>query len=173
MDGAISVVSERSFEELVCSQKQRVFGYLRRVTGETAASEELALEVFTRASRLRAARPGLRPELWLLRLATDAVLSRSLRPSPFWPWRGRRRAPAHFCPAPEPPAAGLPEQVEQALRTLPVELRIALVLHDVERLSAAEAAEAAGCTPEEIRRRVSEARARLRPVLYSGVSGGV
>lgn len=57
------------------------------------------------------------------------------------------------------------EAIEEALCSLPDEMRWTLLLVDVEQMSVSEAAEALGVAPGTIKSRASRARARLRDAL--------
>jgi RNA polymerase sigma-70 factor (ECF subfamily) len=150
---------------LVGQHLGRVFGLAFRFTGRADEAEELAQDIFLRAfERLHQFEgPEALFPAWLLTLARRVAIDH-LR---------RRRAPPLSETEPDslPSRAPGPEKgVEESessvllwrgLRSLPVELREAVVLRDLEGLSYAEAAEVAGVPVGTMKSRVNRGRIEL------------
>jgi RNA polymerase sigma-70 factor (ECF subfamily) len=157
-----------------------VHGLVFRVLGPDAELEDVVHDVFVRAleslGRLRD--PGaLRG--WLFGITVRTVRIRIQR-------RMRRRWLRFMAPEDVPevatsdPEAGLGEALQDVyalVDALPVDERIALVLHRVEGLSLEETARACGTSLSTLRRRLARAeekffaRAKKRPALASWVDG--
>jgi RNA polymerase sigma factor (sigma-70 family) len=151
--------------------------FLLRLGADSAAVEDLAQEAFVRIYQQRARyRPALRFKPWLLTLAGNLARNAA---------RWKRRHPAESldqlsaadpasaawkdAAAPRPDqnasAANLAEAVRGAVMQLPVNLREAVVLVEIEDLSYAEAAEALGCSVKSVETRLYRARNALRESL--------
>lgn len=139
-----------------------------RLTGNEADAQDLVQEVLLRVRRgLATYRPGSM-EGWLSRITTNAFLDEVRR---------RRRHPTEALP-PEPglavaspdaaghlAASALPDELQAALRALPEEFRVAVVLSDVVGLPYAEIAEHLGVPVGTVRSRIHRGRRSLRQVL--------
>lgn len=139
-----------------------------RLTGNEADAQDLVQEVLLRVRRgLATYRPGSM-EGWLSRITTNAFLDEVRR---------RRRHPTETLPrepglaVASPDAAGdlaasaLPDELQAALRALPEDFRVAVVLSDVVGLPYAEIAEHLGVPVGTVRSRIHRGRRSLRQVL--------
>jgi RNA polymerase sigma-70 factor (ECF subfamily) len=140
-----------------------------RLTGNDADAQDLVQEVLLRVNRgLATYRPGSL-EAWLSRITTNAFLDETRR---------RRRRPTD--PLPDEPdrvlAGGddvetalarttLPDDVQDALRALPEDYRVAVVLCDVVGLPYEEIAEQVGVPIGTVRSRIHRGRLALRRAL--------
>jgi RNA polymerase sigma-70 factor, ECF subfamily len=164
---------EDAFAELVERHSDRVYRALRRFGLAPDEAGEVAQEVFLRAWRGLSGFEG-RSQLstWLYRIAFNEAQRRL----------GRRRPAAAIDPAGEDPLAvladdpargpdaralqrELSEIVDAGLAELPPDLRAAVILRDLEGLSTAEAAEAAGVRPAAFKSRLHRGRMALRAQL--------
>jgi RNA polymerase sigma-70 factor (ECF subfamily) len=148
-----------------------------RLTGNDADASDLVQEVLLRVRRgLETYQPGSL-EGWLSRITTHA----------FWAEvRRRKRRPTVALPddpervlrstAPEPEealaAARLPDDIQDAIRTLPEDFRVAVVLCDVVGLSYEEIADQLGIPIGTVRSRIHRGRAQLRAALGPAVRDG-
>lgn len=158
---------------LVHRYQTRIYNFTLAMTGNAADAEDLAQETFIRAFRgLRRFRGDSSFRNWLYRIAANAahtLRGTRLRQSAVWEARVESDDVA------ERQLAGGGESVEQqairrqaidrALAALPVELRTAVVLHDVEGLEYHEIAEAMDIPIGTVMSRIFRARRRLRPLL--------
>lgn len=158
---------------LVHRYQTRIYNFALAMTGNAADAEDLAQETFIRAFRgLRRFRGDSSFRNWLYRIAANAahtLRGTRLRQSPVWEARVESDDVA------ERQLAGGGESVERqairrqaidrALAALPVELRTAVVLHDVEGLEYHEIAEAMDVPIGTVMSRIFRARRRLRPLL--------
>lgn len=141
-----------------------------RLTGNDADASDLVQEVLLRVRRgLETYQPGSL-EGWLSRITTNAFLDEVRR---------RKRRPTVALPddpdrviagtGPEPDealaAANLPDHIQDALRALPEDFRIAVVLCDVVGLPYEEIAASTGVPVGTVRSRIHRGRAQLRKAL--------
>ena len=140
-----------------------------RLTGNDADAQDLVQEVLLRVRRgLSTYRPGSL-EGWLSRIATNAFLDEVRR---------RKRRPTEALPSETDAllASGadvestlaertLPEELQDALASLPEEFRVAVVLCDVVGMRYEEIAEALGVPVGTVRSRIHRGRSSLRRVL--------
>lgn len=147
---------------------RRVFLMIYRVVGNVADAQDLAQEAFIKAlqheEQLKDSEKAAR---WLSRIATNTAID-FLR-------RHGRYSFTRVEDTPEPltaPHAEDPEQLllgaerqaylEDGLRLLTARERLALVLRDVEGLSAEEVAERLGCSKATVRSHIANARVKFR-----------
>lgn len=178
---ARSIGRDRTFEDLVREHKDRIYGYLCRLTNNSPDAEDLAQDVFVRAFQsLGAFRHDAAVDTWLYRIATNLVIDRARRQrrAPQWlPLGGDPEAeepgwePADASREADPQATAqvgeLQQVVQRAIRTLPVKLRVVVVLHDLEGLSYEAVAETLGCPVGTVKSRLFNARTALRRKLSS------
>ena len=141
-----------------------------RLTGNDADASDLVQEVLLRVRRgLETYQPGSL-EGWLSRITTNAFLDDVRR---------RKRRPTVALPdepdrvlrgsAPEPDealaAATLPDHIQDAIRRLPEEFRVAVVLCDVVGLQYDEIADDLDIPIGTVRSRIHRGRAMLREAL--------
>ena len=171
----------RAFEDLVRRHSGLVLGLGRRVLGSRADAEDLLQDVFMKIHR---ALPGFRGEssvrTWIARVTLNAARNRKrdegrrlrLVSSLDEPVRdgeavtlGDRVADG----APDPERRALSREararIEEALATLPVEFREALVLREIEGFSYDEIATALEVEVGTVKSRLARARARLQDAL--------
>ena len=158
-----------TWEEVARDHGRFLYTVAYRLTGNHDDAQDLVQEVLLRVRRgLATFTPGSL-EGWLSRITTNAFLDDV---------RKRRRRPLEVVPdLPEslvgvdddPDAAlaaqRLPDDVQDALRTLPPDFRAALVLCDVVGLDYAEIASALDIPPGTVRSRIHRGRALLRKEL--------
>jgi RNA polymerase sigma-70 factor (ECF subfamily) len=163
-----------AFEELVARYRDRIFNYLRAMSGCDSEAEDLTQEAFIRAFvNASSFRRESSFHTWLYRIAyngyLDAVRKRKRRPiasldQPLSDEDGE-------LPEIPDPAAGPEEHVERmelqsvlvaALQDLPERLRAVVVLHDVHGYSYEEIASVVRCPIGTVRSRLFHARQRLR-----------
>jgi RNA polymerase sigma-70 factor (ECF subfamily) len=140
-----------------------------RLTGNDADAQDLVQEVLLRLRRgLETYRPGSL-EGWLSRITTNAFLDevrrRQRRPTVPLP-DDPERVPATGVSVEESiAAASLPEDLQDALRRLPDDYRVAVVLCDVVGLTYDEIAAHLDIPIGTVRSRIHRGRAALRSVV--------
>jgi RNA polymerase sigma-70 factor (ECF subfamily) len=158
-----------SWEEIARSYGRFLYTVAYRLTGNDDDAQDLVQDVLLRVRKgLDTYRPGSM-EGWLSRITTNAFLDDVRR---------RRRRPVELLPEePErvtPPAEAadaaleaevLPDDVQTALRRLPVEYRTAVVLSDVVGLTYQEISDALSVPVGTVRSRLHRGRALLREAL--------
>ena len=164
-----------AFAELVMMHADGVYGALRRFGLDADEADEVAQEVFVRAWRgLARFEERSRFSTWLYRIAFNEAQRRlSRRPSSrAEPDPDRDDDPVLSLPEStelEPDAQALDREfertLERALDELPVDLRAAVVLRDVEGLSTRDAAEIAGIREAAFKSRLHRGRMQLRALL--------
>jgi len=152
-------------EELVDSYYERVYLFMRAMGHDRQISEDLTQETFLRAwYHIGQLRDGKALNGWLFRIAGNA--SRLYR-------RRHKNRETVDLDSIEPPAGGLdgPKRagdrerighLHEAVARLPWKLRQAIVLHYIDQLTIAEAAEAAGIRQGTLKSRLHRALEALR-----------
>jgi RNA polymerase sigma-70 factor (ECF subfamily) len=163
-----------AFAELVMSHADRVYGALRRFGLDPDEADEVAQEVFVRAWRgLARFEERSQFSTWLYRIAFNEAQRRlARRPPPAASGQAGDEDAIAGLTAPidtGPQARALEREfermLEQALAELPADLRAAVVLRDLERLSTEEAAEVAGVRQAAFKSRLHRGRMQLRALL--------
>lgn len=165
-----------AFDLLVARYQRRLLRLVLRLLRDQAEAEDVVQETFLKAYR---ALPRFRGEAafytWLYRIALNGARNAILR-------RRLRGAPQGVVPSQLPaplPEIGTPESmllskqvmlaIDAALEALPLELRTAIVLREIEGLSYEEIAQIMECPLGTVRSRIFRAREaiarRLRPLL--------
>ncbi len=140
-----------------------------RRTGDAAAAEDIASQVFLAAARAlpRWRDRGIPIRHWLLRIATREVIR----------WAHRRRRAEERLPddrEPVDPASVAPadsrdaERVRRALLTLPARHQEVVALHHIEGTAVDEVARLLDCAPGTVKSRLARARATLMERLAAG-----
>jgi RNA polymerase sigma-70 factor (ECF subfamily) len=162
-----------AFGEVVRRHRDRLWAVALRTMGDPEEAADALQDALVSALRATArarssSGPAYRGEAavttWLHRVVVNACIDRM-----------RRRAARPTSPLPEEGVLpGAPDRiaarettlvVADALRTLPVEQRAALVLVDMQGWSVADAATVLGVAPGTVKSRCSRGRARLLPLL--------
>jgi RNA polymerase sigma-70 factor (ECF subfamily) len=164
-----------AFRELVRRYGDGVLGYLFRMTGSRDQAEDLFQETFKRVHEKARTFRGGSFKSWLYTIATRAAIDSARRrkrtamislnrdtdcdddPSPL----EAAAAPDAADPVDELVRQEQKEQVRQAIESLPVGQRAALVLAYYQQLSYREVAEALGCSVGAVKTQMSRALAKL------------
>jgi RNA polymerase sigma-70 factor (ECF subfamily) len=163
---------EAAFETLVRRHERRVFGLVMRMLGDREEAADVAQETFLSLHRHgHRFRREARFSTFVYRVAANAALNRrrSLgRKRAREDALARRQAAGIDVPVgprdPEDAAAGVRVQqaVQDALLLLPDELRVALVLYDIEGRSYSDIAAALRIPEGTVKSRIHRARNALR-----------
>lgn len=168
-----------AFVVLLTRYQDRVYRLAMRMCHNAADAEEVTQETFILAHRGIASFHGeSRFSTWLYRIAINQVLMRQ---------RAARRRPVQSLETTKLSSAGWPlagagaepmegademldrkvltQRVRDALAQLDESHRAALVLRDLEELSAEDAANLLGISPDAVRQRAHRARLKLRELL--------
>jgi RNA polymerase sigma-70 factor, ECF subfamily len=130
------VADTQGFEEFYTATVGRLIGVLFPVTGDLHEAEEIVQEAFARAStRWARLRDYDSPEAWVRRVAMNLAADRGRRLQ-----RQARALLRAGPPAAVPPASVEALALADALRTLPVHQRQAIVLHHLVDLPVGEVA---------------------------------
>ena len=145
----------------------RVFAFAFAMLRNREEAEEVVSDTFLRVFRFA---PDLRGEgsfeTWLLRIARNTCLDRLRRPRLLTlPLEDLSDASHLLTPRDQMDSTALRLLVEQALDRMPAEYREALVLRDLQELSAREAAEVVGKSEPAFRSLHQRARRALRDEL--------
>jgi RNA polymerase sigma-70 factor, ECF subfamily len=165
---AAHVAGDRlAFTELVRRHRDRMWAIALRTLGDPDEAADAVQDAFISAFRSAGGFRGqAQVTTWLHRIVVNACLDRI-----------RRNQARPTCPLPdagpgEPalPLDALAEResrlaVDDALRSLPVEQRAAIVLVDVEGYSVAETAQLLGVAQGTVKSRCARGRARLTVLL--------
>jgi RNA polymerase sigma-70 factor (ECF subfamily) len=163
-----------AFAELVMMHAEQVYGALRRFGLDPTEADEVAQTVFVRAWRgLSGFEERSRFSTWLYRIAFNEAQRFLSRRPPRRPEADPDRDDP-IVSLPESPELGpeaqtldreLERALEHALDQLPADWRAAVVLRDIEGLSAHDAAAAAGVGEAAFKSRLHRGRMRLRALL--------
>jgi RNA polymerase sigma-70 factor, ECF subfamily len=176
----------RTFEGLVQEHKNRIFGYVCRLTNDSPDAEDITQEVFIRAYQsMHAFRHDAAVDTWLYRIATNLVIDRHRRQkrAPQWvpvsgggtedddPLGELASTSRHADPEASAELNELQHQVQKAVHSLPTKLRAVVVLHDMEGLSYEDVAQTVGCPVGTVKSRLFNARLMLRKKLQYYMEG--
>jgi RNA polymerase sigma-70 factor (ECF subfamily) len=171
---------EAAFGEFVTRHVASVHRWMARAVGE-ADAEDMTQDVFLKAYRgLPRFRGEAPPRAWLASIADNAVKNRYRSLSRFR--RVFAPAPPDEDPATNSPAAGSdPEDatragearrfVAEALKQLPVEFRMAVVLRDLEEWSYEEIALSLKLPVGTVKSRIARGRGQLKAILSPLLNG--
>ena len=165
-----------AFNVLVLRHQDAAYSLALRFLGSRQAAEDATQEAFLRAYRNLASFRGERFRSWLFTIVANAARDelrrqrrrpqRSLDEARDDPDRATLDPPD---PDPQPDAVALQSELrahlEQALRALPDDWRMVVVMSDVHGMSYAEVASAVGVPEGTVKSRLSRARGRLRDTL--------
>jgi RNA polymerase sigma-70 factor (ECF subfamily) len=156
-----------AFEQLVAEYGDRVYGIALRVTGSPSDAEEVMQEAFLQAFRSWSTYRGeAAPTTWLYRIAVNAALMRvrAQRPVALLSEQPEALEVADWsADVTEAVLRGeLQQQIEDGITRLPEDLRVTLVLRDVEGLSTSETAAALEISEAAVKSRLHRARSLLR-----------
>lgn len=165
---------EAALTALVRSFQDRVFRLAYRVSGDAAAAEEAAAEVFVKVwQRARQWRGDSSAGTWIYRIAVRTVLDHERNRNRWWR-RWARALPGLLAdPRPEP-AQELVERealrngslrIQQALARLPEPDRVLVHLYYFEERKLAELEPLLGATRDALKMRLARARRKLRDLL--------
>jgi RNA polymerase sigma-70 factor (ECF subfamily) len=171
-----------AFHELIRRHERRVFRLLLRMMGNREEAEDVAQEAFLSLHRHgHRFRREARFSTFVYRVAANAALNRRRTLG-----RNRNRvselkvsqeAGFDLPPAPRDPedaavGAEAQERVQRALLELPDDLRVAVLLYDIEGQSYQEVARALGIPEGTVKSRIHRARSALRIQLKSYIDAG-
>jgi RNA polymerase sigma-70 factor (ECF subfamily) len=161
------------FDTLLLRYRDPLVGYLYRMTGDHAAAEDIAQEVFLRVyrSRLRY-EPTAKFATWLYRIATNLALNwrrdrgceRRVVPLYYIDGPGRSNCLADCHPGIEQQLVERAEagSIRRIIDDLPDRQRAAVLMHHYQNLSHAEIARALRCSTHAVKSVVFRAYATLR-----------
>ncbi len=163
-----------AFDAFVRRSSPRVFGWMCRAVGPEAA-EDLTQEIFLKAFRGLAGFRGDAPaRAWLAAIAHNAVKNRYRFLGRFRRFFSDAAPGAATPPDPADPAPG-PEEaavaaewrafIAEALRRLPEEFRMPIVLRDLEGWNYDEIAVSLGVPVGTVKSRIARGRGQLRTLL--------
>ena len=180
-----------AFDEIVARYKQKIYGYICRMIGDTDEAEDVTQDVFV---KMYVAIPTFRSEAsistWLFRIAgnlcIDRFRKRQRRQSAFGgdmlsldagldsgAGRSDGSEVASVIDVPDmrsEPQSNL-DQVEmdakitEALGMLPEKLRAAIILHDIEGMEYEQIAQIEQCPLGTVKSRLFNARMQMRKIL--------
>lgn len=161
-----------ALNEIMLRWREKVTGFLLRMTGDAETAVDLALETFVRLYQSRASyTPRAAFPTYLFRIAANLARNHQ---------RWRRRHPTVTledfttdaeaqAETPQPDECADHDErlaaIEKAIAALPTELREAMLLFTYEDMSYAEIAEAAHCTAKAAETRIYRARQMLKGLL--------
>jgi RNA polymerase sigma-70 factor, ECF subfamily len=176
-----------AFEAFVSAYGDRIYGFGRRVCGETEDARDVVQDTLLQAYlSLKSLEHPEALRSWLYRVAANACLMKR-RKGKYEP--ARELSLEDLAPRPGegpgfeiPDPAALPdeeydrmrvrERVQDAIRDLPAHYRIVLVMRDMEHLSTEETAEALSLPITTVKMRLHRARLMVKQRLEAAMAGG-
>lgn len=173
-----------AFNVLVLRHQDAAYSLALRFLGSRQAAEDATQEAFERAYRGLTNFRGDRFRSWLLTIVANAARDelRRQRRRPQRSLDEARDDPARATldppdPGPTPDAVALQSELrahlERALRELPEEWRMVVLLSDVHGMSYSEVAAAVSVPEGTVKSRLSRARSRLRDILRESLPRAV
>ena len=164
--------SREAFDELVRRYRRPLYGLVRALTGGDDDAEDLVQDVFVRAFRaVQGFRGDSAFKSWLYRIAVNVVHTHVQKRRTRDAFAGARAVDAASNDVPG--GDNLEETVvrrqaiERALASLPEQLRVLVVLRDVQGLKYDEIAKIVKSPRGTVESRLFRARQQLRPMLES------
>lgn len=171
---AAAAGDREAFDELVRRHQASIVGLIRSLTAGSADAEDITQEVFVRAWRsLARFRGDSTFRTWLHRVALNLVSTHHGRLSRLrWLFQSQSAQASGVDPMdalPEPRDLDrdivLRDAIDKALAALPEELRVAVVLRDVQGFDYREISQMLGVPMGTVESRIFRGRQRLRPLL--------
>lgn len=154
-----------AFDALFARHAPAVRGYLQKLTGSSAAADDLTQVTFVSVVKGRGRfQRGAKVKPWLYAIATNAARD-SRRRQKFEAVTKEGELPEHEAEGAPLRDFGLEKAVKSALDQLPEAQREAILLHRFEGLSFAEIAEQVGLTESAIKVRAHRGYEKLRELL--------
>lgn len=158
------------WQELYELYAEDIVRFVTKLLGDRERAAELAHDVFIRAIGAESdVRDRRRVQGWLFAIAANTARNelRRRRLLRFLPFSGHERgAPEAFDP--------VADQIHRALRSIPADQAVALVLHYQQGFARREIAEMTGVTEEAVKSRLARGRANFRAAyarLERGLAG--
>jgi RNA polymerase sigma-70 factor, ECF subfamily len=157
----VSVADSESFDAFYRASRQRVFDSMYGLTGDAAEAQDVVHEAYARAwQRWSSVSAYDEPEAWVRTVARRIAVSR---------WRRTRSALRAYRRVGVPPPVDGPNELSvalvAALRRLPVDQRVAIVLYHIAELPVAEVARETGVPVGTVKARLSRGRRALAQLL--------
>ena len=165
------------FEGLIEEYGDRVYGIALRITGSPEEAEDATQDALLAAYQHRERFRGQATiATWLYRIVVNAALQRVRRRPPVEYLEDSGLARVQIVDwsddlARRVASDELRETIERGISLLPEELRVVLVLRDVEQFSTAEAADILELTEAALKSRLHRARVLLRQYLWDYLEG--
>jgi RNA polymerase sigma-70 factor, ECF subfamily len=166
------------FDRLLLEYGDRIYGAAFRITGSAADAEDVLQETFLEAYEHRESFRGVAaPTTWLYRIAVNAALQRVRQRRPVayledtgydeprvidWSSDLQRRVEI----------TELRQQLERGIAGLAEDMRVVVVLRDVEGLSAGEVSQVLDISEAAVKSRLHRGRVLLRQFLSGYLQGG-
>lgn len=166
-----------AFDSLVGEYADRLYSVALRITRSHEEAEDATQDAFLSAFRHRADFRGQSDVAsWLFRITVNAALQRVRRHRPAEYLTGDEEATPRRLDWADDPARRLEmgelrDTIEDGIGLLPEDLRVALVLRDVEQLSTAETAAILDLSEAAVKSRLHRARLLLRRYLVTTLAG--
>lgn len=164
---------ESAFEELVLKYQDRIYNLCRHMLGNTHEAEDAAQDTFLKAyQKLKDFKPEAALYTWLYRIAVNTCLDYKKRPffeSLFKKAEGDEfiDGPSSDWPSPEKlyESKQIGLALHKSIRKLPIKLRTAIVLKEIEGLSYEEIADVLEVSIGTVKSRISRAREELKGLM--------
>ena len=169
-----SVMDDEKFEQIVSEHSSFVYNVAYRMMGNPDDADEVVQDTFLSAYRARDRfRGDAQVTTWLYRIATNAALMRlrknsrkkevSTDPTEVY----QRIDRADWADAPDRTALNneLSEEIQRGIEALPIDLKAAVIMRDVQGLTNEEAARVLEVSVSALKARLHRGRVMLRNIL--------
>ncbi len=169
-----SVMDDEKFEQIVTDHSSFVYNVAYRMMGNPDDADEVVQDTFLSAYRARDRfRGDAQVTTWLYRIATNAALMRlrknsrkkevSTDPTEVY----QRIDRADWADAPDRTALNneLSEEIQRGIEALPIDLKAAVIMRDVQGLTNEEAARVLEVSVSALKARLHRGRVMLRNIL--------
>jgi RNA polymerase sigma-70 factor (ECF subfamily) len=157
----VTVPDSEGFDAFYRATRQRVFDSMYGLTGDTAEAQDVVHEAYARAwQRWSSVSAYDEPEAWVRTVARRIAVSR---------WRRTKSALRAYRRLGPPQSVDGPNEhtvaLVAALRRIPVDQRVAIVLHHIAELPVADVARETGVPVGTVKARLSRGRRALAELL--------
>jgi len=173
----VSRGDEAAFEQLVLKYQKPVINFVFRYTGNAAAAEDIAQDVFVRAYRAASSyRPDAKFSTWLFTIVRNLCSNYRTREGRL-DQRMDSEADMNVIlpgePSPEDLAVRkeIEERIQEAIQSLPESLRIPLILHQFQEMQYDEVAQVLGISLAAVKVRIHRAKLNLAEKLRPYIEG--
>ncbi len=160
----------RAFEELMQQYERTIYGIALRMSGNACDAQDLMQEAMLRIYRhIGSFKGNAKFSTWVFRVTTNVCLDAFRRKRPEQSMESLSESGMQF-ESPDSPEkhrerSELAESIQAAIGALPEDLRVAVILRDIQGFAYDEIADITGANPGTVKSRISRGRSKIRETL--------